>query len=504
MFSILRNLLLPNYKNKRRSHIFQRSAFSACIVFLVIINSFSAIFFSSIKPAVASAIDTARLIELTNQERTTRGLNTLVLDQRLTNAAANKGADMFAKQYWAHYGPNGETPWQFIKAAGYNYVYAGENLAKDFTSTDPIHTAWMNSPSHRDNIINTHYQHIGIAAIDGVFDGKQTTIVVQMFGSEYIQPAPPSEPAPQPQPEAEPQPEPTAPSPAPSPQPQAPPADTAAPDKPVITEPTDGALLNISDINIRGTAESESEVAIYDSEERIGTLNADGGAFDYRVKLIDGEHILGATATDSANNVSERSDDVNIAIDTVPPEIKNATLRLVSWNERDASYDFEIIVAGEPVNVTAILKDYSVNFEEKEKGYWGGNFNPRKEIFEQNNRSLTLIAEDLAGNEAESSLKIPAVDIEANNLQALPKTGEAEQSILGTFLDRIINFYTQSSLVQKINLFAGIFLLILAIADVYILWKKGIKRKGGSSASHIPILVLLIIAILVAISGLIL
>lgn len=500
MVSIIRNSLFPSHKNKYRPYIFKRSVFASIIIFLIIINSFSAIFFTSTRQAVASAIDTARLVELTNQERIARGLSTLIVDQRLVTAAVNKGQDMFAKQYWAHYGPNGETPWQFIKAAGYNYVYAGENLAKDFTSTDPIHTAWMNSPSHRDNIINTHYQHIGIAAIDGIFDGKQTTIVVQMFGSEYVAPTTPA-PAPTPQPEAQPQPAPTSPSPTPSPQP---PPDTTAPDKPVITEPKDGDLLNISDINIKGTAESKSEVAIYDGEERIGTLNADGGAFDYRVNFVDGEHILGATATDSAGNVSERSDSVGITIDTVAPEIKSNTFKLLGWNERDASYDFEIIVAGEPVKVTAILKDYSVELEKSAMDYWGANFSPDKMTFQNNNRAFTLIAQDLAGNESETAITIPEVDIEANNLQALPKTGEAEKSILGAFLDRIVNFYKQSSLVQKINLFAGIFLLILAIVDVYILWKRGIKRKGGSSASHIPILVLLIIAILFAISGLIL
>jgi len=90
---------------------------------------------------------------------------------------------MFAKDYWAHNAPDGTKPWSFILAAGYNYLHAGENLARDFTNPQAVVDAWMASPTHRDNIMNAHYQDIGIAVVDGQLGGVETTLVVQMFGT---------------------------------------------------------------------------------------------------------------------------------------------------------------------------------------------------------------------------------------------------------------------------------------------------------------------------------
>ncbi len=506
----IKNFLFPNKDNNYQPHVFKRSVLSVFIVFLLIINSFSIVFFGGAKQAAASSIDVNRLIELANSERVARGLNTLKTDSRLIAAAQAKGEDMFAKQYWAHYGPNGETPWQFIKAAGYNYIYAGENLAKDFTSTDPIHTAWMNSPTHRDNIINVNYNDIGIAAISGIFDGKETIIVVQMFGSEYIPPAP--EPEPEPTPEPEPQPEPTPPQPEPEPEPTpeptpvpTPPKDTTAPDKPVITEPANGSLLNTSEFAIKGLAEGGSEVAIYDGEERVGTLNADGGAFDYNYENVaDGEHVLGATAKDAAGNVSNRSEDVMVTVDTVAPTAKEDSFELISWNEKDSNYKFSITIDGDPTSVVAVLGAYSVNLEETEEGVWSAEFNPEGTLLEEAGRVFTIIISDEAGNESLVDVTIPDLDHVDEPLDELPQTGDEEKSIFAELVERVIGFFVQSSPISKLNVFIGIFLLILAVIDVVVLWKKGIKRKGGESASHIPILILLLIALLFAATGLIL
>jgi hypothetical protein len=69
-----------------------------------------------------------------------------------------------------------------MKEAGYEYQVAGENLARDFGTTPDMMEAWMASPTHRANIVNPKYTEIGIAVIDGVFQGYETTLVVQMFG----------------------------------------------------------------------------------------------------------------------------------------------------------------------------------------------------------------------------------------------------------------------------------------------------------------------------------
>jgi hypothetical protein len=89
---------------------------------------------------------------------------------------------MFEDNYWAHISPSGTKPWDFIVAEGYDYEYAGENLAKNFNNSNDVVTAWYNSRSHRENLLSTNYDEIGFGVVNGVLEGYETTLVVQMFG----------------------------------------------------------------------------------------------------------------------------------------------------------------------------------------------------------------------------------------------------------------------------------------------------------------------------------
>lgn len=136
---------------------------------------------------IATDITAEKLFQLTNNERIKHGLRPLSYNQRLARAAEEKAKDMFKKNYWAHYAPDGTTPWQFILSSGYKYQYAGENLAKDFMFSDGVVSAWMASPTHRENILRPNYQDIGFAVVNGVLNGEETTLVVQMFGQPLSQ-----------------------------------------------------------------------------------------------------------------------------------------------------------------------------------------------------------------------------------------------------------------------------------------------------------------------------
>lgn len=130
----------------------------------------------------ATDITVNKLYELSNQERLKANLAPLTYNEKLSTAAKKKAEDMFSKNYWAHYGPNGETPWDFILGSGYQYEFAGENLAKNFLFSDGVVSAWMASPTHRDNILRGDYTEVGYAIMNGVLNGEETTLVVQMFG----------------------------------------------------------------------------------------------------------------------------------------------------------------------------------------------------------------------------------------------------------------------------------------------------------------------------------
>lgn len=131
---------------------------------------------SSTQVEVKPPIEGSTLLELTNKERVAAGVGELILSQALNQSAADKCADMQAKNYWAHDAPDGTTPWYFIEQYT-NYTHAGENLAKDFQTNAGIVTGWMGSPGHRANLLATKYTYVGFAVCDGVLDN----LVVQHF-----------------------------------------------------------------------------------------------------------------------------------------------------------------------------------------------------------------------------------------------------------------------------------------------------------------------------------
>lgn len=139
-----------------------------------------------LKPGVlgfASQIDPDKVIELTNSERLSAGVTLLKENSELDQAALAKATDMFENNYWAHISPTGTEPWYFITQSGYQYKHAGENLARDFSNPKDVVTAWMASPTHRQNLLDDRYKDIGVAVVDGYINGVETTIVVQLFGS---------------------------------------------------------------------------------------------------------------------------------------------------------------------------------------------------------------------------------------------------------------------------------------------------------------------------------
>lgn len=130
----------------------------------------------------ASDINTTDLLNETNKMRNEHGLTSLTINESLSQAAHSKAEHMFANDYWAHIAPDGTTPWDFILGVNYDYSYAGENLAKNFSHSDDVVDAWFNSPSHRENLLSPNYDEIGFAVVNGVLEGYETTLVVQMFG----------------------------------------------------------------------------------------------------------------------------------------------------------------------------------------------------------------------------------------------------------------------------------------------------------------------------------
>ncbi len=126
------------------------------------------------------------LINLTNQERQSSDAGILKENETLNQAALLKARDILEKDYFAHFSPEGVSPWYWFEQAGYRYRAAGENLAIGFLDSEEVNQAWMASPSHKKNIINSKYQDVGIAIAKGDFQGRETVVVVQLFGVPQV------------------------------------------------------------------------------------------------------------------------------------------------------------------------------------------------------------------------------------------------------------------------------------------------------------------------------
>lgn len=138
--------------------------------------------------AVVTNINHDGLLESTNVERQKAGAQTLQVNQSLTLAAQNKANDMVARNYWSHKTPTGQEPWIFINRTGYTYQKAGENLAYGFDSSDKVVTGWMNSKTHRDNLLDNSFTDVGfgIAKSNDFNNSGAETIVVAYYAQPVI------------------------------------------------------------------------------------------------------------------------------------------------------------------------------------------------------------------------------------------------------------------------------------------------------------------------------
>jgi uncharacterized protein YkwD len=116
-------------------------------------------------PAYADESDD--VVAMVNEERESAGCSPVTVDARLTKAAQGHSQDQADRGEMTHTGSDGSTPGQRATRAGYRWSRIGENVAMGTRSPQRVMELWMNSPSHRDNILNCAFRHIGVAQVNG-------------------------------------------------------------------------------------------------------------------------------------------------------------------------------------------------------------------------------------------------------------------------------------------------------------------------------------------------
>lgn len=182
---MLKHFFIPSAHNDYRPHALGRTTLAVLFTVMLAAEGFlvATIIARQSGGYFLAAVEAATVTILTNEDRVARALPELRVNPELESAAQRKAVDMAARGYFAHRGPDGKEPWEWITEAGYKYSYAGENLAVRYTDSAEVVEAWMASPSHRANILKPVYTEIGVGVAYGMYQGAPAAYVVQYFGA---------------------------------------------------------------------------------------------------------------------------------------------------------------------------------------------------------------------------------------------------------------------------------------------------------------------------------
>lgn len=199
--------------------------------------------------AYATSMSASGLLSNTNQKRADNGATALTINSKLNAAAQAKANDMASRNYWSHNTPEGNPPWIFVDAQGYDYQKIGENLAAGFSNESAVVTGWMNSSAHRANMLDSAFVEVGFGYANNAdytsAGGGPMTVVVAFYGASKAvvipTPCPDGQIGSPPNcavPPAQTSTRPKTPPPAPTAQPATPTAPTATPKAPVAEPST--------------------------------------------------------------------------------------------------------------------------------------------------------------------------------------------------------------------------------------------------------------------------
>ena len=183
-----KKFFIPHEGNEHQPHFLRSKSLpyiATCIIFFEIIFLAQIYIFPNTNLLGLIVSDT--IVNETNVNRAKENLSSLKVSPILNEAAQLKANDMADKGYFSHTSPEGITPWYWFNEAGYSFYYAGENLAVNFVDSKDVVNAWMNSPSHRANMVNYNFTEIGIGIAKGQYKGSEAIFVVQLFGKPRIE-----------------------------------------------------------------------------------------------------------------------------------------------------------------------------------------------------------------------------------------------------------------------------------------------------------------------------
>jgi len=434
---------IPTQHNGYQAKLVTTPALAVMMLALLLVNS---VLGTVPVRIVSAAIETTSLLELHNTERSHLELGPLTLNPVLSNSAQRKAQAMLDSDCWSHYCPSGKSPWDFFLEAGYDYLYAGENLAEGFFENEDVMVALMNSETHKDNIIKSDYTEIGFGIVTGTFQGvSNSTIIAVHFGT---------------------------------PQPVNPVITVAGSNNvlsaPIITSPQDGSVLNADELIIQGVAPDAELVEIMDRGTTWTTVDANQGIFTYRSpELAEQEYYLEAQAH-QGSQTSEISLPVAFIIDRTPNEIRETQITVLPSSTESNLY----LQVREPglKRLTMTINNDTIDLTQESATLWSTVVS--SQILGESTE-IGVATTDLAENQWSGKLDSTYILGQADSILPLqPQATDQLQSILKSQINWVV-----------LLLLVGLFGL-----DFIVLSRTG-ETKKGKPQLHIALLIIVAVVI---------
>lgn len=412
----------------------------------------------------ASDITPANVLAAVNKERTDRNIPALNTNVKLSRAAQIKADDMIARKYFAHVNPDGHYIWDTIAAQGYTpYTILGENLAINFSDTNSLVAAWIDSPTHRENMLNSAFQDQGMGVQFGNTDnGEYSVAIANTFGTLAPQSAARGTTTPGSRQTVN----------APK---GIPPSITASAK---ITISNTEKNLNTNAVTIFGTAPADSAINVHDLLIQNGKTLADeiksassdkNGNFVLKFEnLKDGSHSF--VADSAINGKKIQSNAYSAQISYSAPEIKAETFKITPINTGNSLIvRIEGQVAGQNILVNASMLDKTAALQYSNGVYSGDlSFDEHQDLTGQ---TVAVTVQDQSGNKIQSSFPFSAV---AEPTQQQNQAGSPD--LYDIFKFAVIGF--------------GILFILFVITDLLFSSKTRIDSIDAASHSHFVLLFL--------------
>jgi uncharacterized protein YkwD len=356
----LKHHFIPQKGNNYHPHVLhlKRAIFYGS--FLTAIKAFAVVFAVLLPTEAFLAPDVLaaqgqKIIELTNSVRREQGLTELDKNAVLVRSATMKAEDMDTQQYFSHASPDGHRLSYFLKKAGYNYSTAGENLAVGFSNADEVVAAWMKSPTHYSNLIDTDFEQLGVGLVAGSFEGEPTVFVAQHFGTPE-EPVVVEAPVPQPVVQAiEPKVEPTVPKPTPKPKVTASVPIVPIVEKEPVVEPKVISTPTTTKPEVQEPVRQPEAIQVVSDIQVIEHASTSTGEFAIQGSTSGTEEVLGTTVSSDAQ--------------------MDANGSFVAW--ADAGKDSttltaQVMIEGDVVQSKVTIAGYVIPLQKGEDGFYRG------------------------------------------------------------------------------------------------------------------------------------